>query len=68
MEKQITKLLTIKDVQSMVGVSSEATIYNYMNSGLLPFRQVGRKRRFTLDDINKFLENCKPAKTPHKKP
>jgi len=61
-------LLSIKDLKKMLGVSSEATIYNYIKRGLLPYRQIGKYRRFTPEDVNKFIENCKPAKTPHKKP
>ncbi|MFH0772537.1 MAG: helix-turn-helix domain-containing protein [Candidatus Omnitrophota bacterium] len=68
MENKSFKLLTPKDVQQMVGLSSLATVYNYMSSGLLPYRQIGAKRRFTLDDINKFLDNCKKSSKSSKPP
>ncbi|MDD5692238.1 MAG: helix-turn-helix domain-containing protein [Candidatus Omnitrophica bacterium] len=54
-------LLSIKDVKKILGVNSDATIYNYIKAGILPYRQIGKFRRFTLDDINTFLENCKSA-------
>ena len=66
MIKNIT-LLTVDDVKRMVGVSSTATIYNYMLSGILPFRQIGKNRRFTTEDIQQFLENCKTSNKPSKR-
>lgn len=61
MEKLPT-ILTIKDVQKMLGVS-QTTIYNYMDVGILPYRQIGKFRRFTIEDVNVLLKNCSKNST-----
>jgi predicted DNA-binding transcriptional regulator AlpA len=61
MDIKTPTLLSIKDVKKMLGVSSDATIYNYMNAGVLPYKQIGKFRRFTLENIQNFLDNCNPT-------
>lgn len=61
---QELKLLTVKDVMTILGIKSETTIFKMMyKDKTLPFRTVGRLRRFTLDDIKQYLENCKSKRT-----
>jgi len=62
MDTKTPTLLSIKDVKKILGVNSDATIYNYINKGMLSYRQIGKFRRFTLEDINSLLENCKSSK------
>lgn len=62
MNPNIPLLLSIKDIKKMIGVTSDATIYNYMNAGVLPYKQIGKFRRFSLDDVQQFLKNCNPSK------
>lgn len=52
---------TIKEIQQMLKVKSPATIYNYIERGLLPYHQIGKFRRITDDDLQVFLRNCKPT-------
>jgi len=63
--ERIPSLLTISDVKRLIGVSSDATVYSLMRNGKLPYRQIGKNRRFTMDDIKEFLNLCKPTKKTH---
>jgi len=59
---QEIKLLSVKDVMAVLGIKSQTTIYKLMyEEKILPFRKVGRLRRFTLDDVKQYLEKCKSS-------
>ncbi len=59
------KFYSIEQLKLLFSRSSSATIYNWMNSGKLPYRQVGKDRLVLEEDLTKFLENCKPATHSH---
>ena len=48
------KALSTQDVANMLGVS-KSTIYNMIRSGVISSYKVGRKVRFTEDDVNSYI-------------
>ena len=68
------KTLTVKEVMSLLGIKSQTTMYKLMDEDrLLPYRKFGKLRRFTYDDVKRYLENCKVKTTssrtqPHHSP
>ncbi|MDZ4993187.1 helix-turn-helix domain-containing protein [Clostridium perfringens] len=52
------KLYTIEDIAEMTRLTSR-TIRNYLKDGILEGKKIGGQWRFTMKDIEKFLDNSK---------
>lgn len=50
------RLLDTADVMELTGIRSYTTLLKYMDvDKTLPYRKMGRKRKFTFEDIKTFL-------------
>jgi len=59
----MTKLLKIKDVSSILGLSA-SNIYKKAERGEIQSIKIGTALRFSEDDIQDFIEKCKKAQIP----
>ncbi len=52
-------LLEMDDVMSLLGIKSKVTLYKLMDKEkVLPYRKIGKARKFKLEDIHQYLETC----------
>ena len=52
------RLLTMDEVGKILGIKSDVTLYKLMDAQkVLPYRKIGKSRKFKLEDINNYLEN-----------
>jgi putative molybdopterin biosynthesis protein len=61
-----TKALTVQDVADMLKIAKN-TVYELIKRGELNSYKVGRKVRFTLEDVETYIENSKKIQTPPEK-
>lgn len=48
------RLLTVQDVCRQLGVS-RTTLYHWMRAGVLPYVQLGGRRRFRRSDLDRWI-------------
>ncbi len=61
--------LGIEDVKAITGIKSYTTLLKYMDDEKkLPFFKVGKHRKFTLEDIKRFQDNCRTPALPNSTP
>ena len=53
--KQMEKLLTVKEVLPILGIS-RVTLWRYIREGLLPSYKLRGSRKFKMSDIEKMLK------------
>ena len=53
--QEMPKLLTVKDVIALTGYSS-ATVYRYIDSGLLPVVKIMKALRIKQDDLQRLID------------
>lgn len=57
-EIKIQRLLNLKEVVQILGLS-KSTIYKEINNQSLKRKYVGKRQlRFSVDDINEYIKNC----------
>ncbi|MCP1224606.1 helix-turn-helix transcriptional regulator [Sebaldella sp. S0638] len=61
-----TKALTVQDVADMLKIAKN-TVYELVKRGELNSYKVGRKVRFTLVDVESYIENSKKIQNPQEK-
>lgn len=50
-------MLTVKDIQKIFKLRNIATVYRWVDRGMIPYVRIGRNIRFNKDDIDKWLED-----------
>ena len=60
-----TKALTVQDVADILKIAKN-TVYELVKRGELNSYKVGRKVRFTLKDVESYIENSKKIQSPGK--
>ncbi len=55
---KISEILTVKEVSQLFKVS-ERTIYRLIHNQALPFFPIGKSIRFSMRDLEVYLENVK---------
>ena len=61
-----TKALTVQDVADILKIAKN-TVYELVKRGELNSYKVGRKVRFTLKDVESYIENSKKIQSPQEK-
>jgi excisionase family DNA binding protein len=61
----ITPFYTVSQLADLLQLT-EMTIYRMISRGALPCYAIGRAKRFSRDDVDKFLEDCRVEGTGHK--
>ena len=61
-----TKALTVQDVADILKIAKN-TVYELIKRGELNSYKVGRKVRFTLEDVEFYIENSKKIQIPREK-
>ena len=61
-----TKALTVQDVADILKIAKN-TVYELVKRGELNSYKVGRKVRFTLEDVEFYIENSKKIQIPREK-
>ena len=52
------EILTIKELSELIRIK-EKTLYQWANSGVIPYIKLNGSLRFDLDDIQTWINKCK---------
>lgn len=55
MNDPLSHTLTIQDVMEWLGVSRQ-TVYDWVNYWGMPYRRIGKKKRFKKEEIQEWLD------------